>query len=258
MKVSGRGALIGVLCGLAGVLLLMQEIWTGPHSKAARADVRPSSPTATATVSPSPTATLPPASDLLSLATGTSAAKRSVLEYGSFRSTNDQVFDGFHFGASLAWQRDTFRDWHTFAKPVFLNKDVGYALSVRRFAMGPWLATKVHGTWSCRRQTPQMNSALWQPPTFSSLQTPVTVGQTTLSGQPAWHIRGQYVHRFKGQKSQLTVDVFVSEGSGVYLKASEVGTIKTARSLSASINGIVNYGDYARPVRNKLPEACKG
>jgi hypothetical protein len=261
---KARIAALAVISACAGIVMLQHAatpsggvaVGIPPTSTSVLPTPVASIPAVPLAASPTTTATIPSAAVLLAQALGRSAARGSVSEKGAFRSTNDDVFDAFTFSARLSWQTQGFHDSHTFAKPAYLNKDLGYATSVTRLAAGPWLAQRVHGAWSCTHQTALKNSPLWQPPSFPLLSLRL-VAAATVGSHRAWNIRGSYVHKLSGQVGRYQVNVFVDQQAAVFLKAVETGRVTAKSGKYALVNGKVTYSDYGKHVPVTLPGACK-
>lgn len=245
--------------GLVVVVALTRVSGQGSPLKDAGGTPRPAATaaaTATPTPGPTPTPTIPPAGVLLARGAGSSETKGSVVEYGVFHSSNNTVSGGFRFWASFSWRHETFRDRHIFAVPAYVNQYLGYATDVRRMARGQWLAVRVHGYWSCRRQTVRLNSALWQSPTFP-LKSTRTVGVTMVRGLKAWDIRGYFVRAMAGETTHLQVDVYIGQATSLFLLARESGTVRITQQPTAHISGVIQYGRYGTQVAANVPAVCR-
>jgi hypothetical protein len=237
---------------LAGALVLQQTARGTDHGVpiTGTPPAGPLGATPTGTVSPRS------AQVLMAQAIGISAARGSVLEYGSFHSSKNDIFDGFTFWANYSWQHQTFRDWHTFAKAAFLSKALGYATQVRRAASGPWVSQRVHGRWSCSHSTTTKNSLLWASPNFP-LQSLRLIGNVSVNGRAAWDVRGLYLHKFNGETGRFQVDVFIGQQSGLFLRATDSGRVSARSGKAARVTGKVSYSAYGKPVLVRLPAVCK-
>jgi hypothetical protein len=249
MGVSLRYFTLAAVTGLAAAMLLTQA--RGQATGITKNQVQP-----TPTVAPTPTAIIPSALQLLSQASGSTDSMGSVLEVGHFHSSNNAVYDGFRLWANFSWKHQVFRDHHVFAKPAYINKSLGYSSDVRRFAIGWKTGMQVNGKWSCGHQPPAKSAVLWQPPSFA-LTSPRVVGTVHVEGQAVWDVRGEFAHRFAGQSSHITVDLFINKSSGLYVQARESGWSRNGQGRSAQVTGMLDYSSYGRPVHVTIPKHCR-
>lgn len=210
----------------------------------------------TPTIAPTPTAIIPTALQLLSQVSGSTDSMGSVLESGVFHSSNNAVYDGFRLWAHFSWKHQIFQDRHLFVKPTYINKSLGYSSDIRRFAIRWSTGMEVNGKWSCGHQPPTKNAALWQPPSFA-LTSPRLVATTNIAGHSVWDVRGEFAHRFAGQSSHITVDLFIDKNSGLYVQARESGWLSNGQGRSARVVGKLEYSSYGKPMHVTIPKRCR-
>ena len=211
----------------------------------------------TPTVGPTPTPTTPTAEELLAQATGNSAAKGSVQENGTFRSSNNSIYDGFKLWANFSWQHGTFQDHRTFTKPAYLNKTVGFASDVRRIAVATRLAIRVHGRWSCQSVAAAKNSSLWQPPRFDF--NAGRRGHDDTERQPGMGLSvGGTPTASRAIRSTSRLTFSINQASSLYKEVRESGWVRDAHDHSAQVTGTVLYSVYGNPAHVSFPKHCHG
>jgi len=243
--VARYAGIIGILSFCLGVLAFSPTV--GASASGHRSPVQ-------AAASPSVTPTLPDPQTLMSQAASHSRSRHSVLVSGTVRSSNDRVYDGSTFWANFSWRKHLFHNLEHYRRPTTLGAFTKVR-TIRRVAIGAWLAVHVHRHWYCTKTTQRQNAGYWQPPTFT-LTSLKTLGKGKVGPYPVWLVAGSFKEHSRSSTLRASVTVDIDQADYLFRAAVAKGTVRTKHVGQATLHQSVHYSSYGRPVTVKLPAAC--
>jgi hypothetical protein len=104
-----------------------------------------------------------------------------------------------------------------------------------------------------------------------TLTTPLNVGSDTIDGTPVWHVQAQLPKSYSWSSAfaplpTLTVDLYISQADGGFVRERESFTAKLRRHYSVALNvegpatvkvvSVADFGPHGQPMTIQLPKHC--